>query len=257
MGYQCQGRSGAGLLRANNQDNLYVNGQIRATGMGSGLVSLSDTSTQGIYAVCDGMGGEHFGEEASLIGVRGLDKLTPETFSNDIYDYLLSVNAELCKLMRMRDNVRIGTTFVALCVTEKLGCMVNIGDSRCYHFHCGQLIQLSRDHTQVQRLIDMGFLSRTDAAKHPERHKLTQHLGIFPEEMVIEPYLSENIPIQGGDIFLLCSDGLTDMVCEDDIKRILCGRLPLKEKADTLYELAMQNGGKDNITVVLVEAGSN
>lgn len=257
MGYQCQGRSGAGLLRANNQDNLYVNGQIRAADAGSGPVSLSDAAAQGIYAVCDGMGGEYFGEEASLIGVRGLSKLAPETFSNDICDYLLSVNAELCSLMRMRDNMRIGTTFVALCVTEKLGYMVNIGDSRCYHFHCGQLIQLSRDHTQVQRLIDMGFLSRTDAAKHPQRHKLTQHLGIFPEEMVIEPYLAEKIPIQSGDIFLLCSDGLTEMVCEDDITMILRGRMTLKEKADKLYELAMQNGGKDNITVILVEAENN
>lgn len=253
MWFQCQGRSGAGVLRTSNQDNLYINGQILAADVDSEVVSLSDTAAQGIYAVCDGMGGEHFGEEASLIGVRGLDKLTPDNFSNNICSYLLSVNAELCDLMCKRDNLRIGTTFVALCVTEDAGCMVNIGDSRCYHFRSGRFVQLSRDHTQVQRLINMGFISRNDAAKHPDRHKLTQHLGIFPEEMIIEPYLSEKISVQNGDVFLLCSDGLTEMVSEDEIQMILSTQISLKDKADKLYELAMRHGGKDNITVILVE----
>ena len=254
MFFQCQGRSGIGLLRTKNQDNLYVNGQILATDTDSEVVSLSDTATQGIYAICDGMGGEHFGEEASLLGVRGLDKLTPAKFADGIYDYLISVNAEICDLMRIRSNLRIGTTFVALCITGDSGCMVNIGDSRCYHFHCGQFVQLSHDHTQVQRLINMGLISKNDAAEHPDCHKLTQHLGIFPEEMIIEPYVCESIQIQSGDIFLLCSDGLTEMVCEDDINMILHTQISLKDKVDKLYELAIQHGGKDNTTIILVEA---
>lgn len=254
MYYRCTGVSGAGLIRAVNQDNLFVNGQIKPDSKSSERFSCSDLSESGLYAVCDGMGGEQFGEEAALMGVSGLAKITPEEFPARACAYLRAVNADLCRLMRRRGNVRIGTTFVAISIAGDQGRVVNIGDSRCYLYRENSLEQLSHDHTQIQRLISMGFLRKADASKHPDRHKLTQHLGIFPEEMVIEPFVSDFIPIRAGDLFLLCSDGLTDMLTDEDILALLCKDGSVQDKTESLYALAMARGGKDNITVVLIEA---
>ena len=253
MEYLCEGKSGAGLIREMNQDNLYANGCMRVNPRDAALFSCSDISSQGLYAVCDGMGGEHFGEDASLMGVRGLVGVKPRDFPEMARDYLRSVNADICRLMKARGNVRIGTTFAALSIADDQGHVVNIGDSRCYLYRAGCLKQISQDHTQVQRLISMGLLSKAEAGKHPDRHKLTQHLGIFPEEMVIEPFLSDGIRIERSDIFLLCSDGLTDMLSDEEIAEALRADETIDQKAGRLYEMAMQRGGKDNITVILVE----
>lgn len=254
MLYWCVGISGAGLIRSTNQDNLFVNGQVKPNSETSERFSCSDVSELGLYAVCDGMGGELFGEEAALMGVSGLAELSPAEFPIKANRYLASVNEDICRLMRHRGNVRIGTTFVGLSIVDDVGFAVNIGDSKCYLYRAEGLVQLSRDHTQVQRLISMGFLNKADASKHPDRHKLTQHLGIFPEEMVIEPFVSDFIPIRAGDLFLLCSDGLTDMLTDEDILALLCKDGSVQDKTESLYALAMARGGKDNITVVLIEA---
>lgn len=103
-------------------------------------------------------------------------------------------------------------------------------------------------------MLDLKLITPEQAASHPDRHKLTQHLGIFPEEMIIEPYESDGFPLHRGDLFLLCSDGLTDMLTEAELAQILRGPLRVSEKADYLYKAAVQHGGKDNITVVLVQA---
>lgn len=254
MEYLCEGKSGAGLIREMNQDNLYANGCMRVNPRDAALFSCSDISSQGLYAVCDGMGGEQLGEEASLIGVRRLSGTNPQGFPEMADEILRSANAEICRLMREHGNVRIGTTFAALSVADGRAHAVNIGDSRCYLYRAGKLEQLSRDHTQTQRLIDMGLLSKTEARRHPDRHKLTQHLGIFPEEMIIEPYLSGAIEVLANDLFLLCSDGLTDMLTDEEILLELNADGDVGRKAEGLYELAMGHGGKDNITVILVQA---
>lgn len=254
MEYLCEGKSGAGLIRAMNQDNLYANGRMRADPHDAALFSCSDISGQGLYAVCDGMGGEQLGEEASLIGVSRLAGTDPRNFPEMADEILRSANAEICRLMRGRGNVRIGTTFVALSIADDRAHAVNIGDSRCYIHRDGKLEQLSRDHTQTQRLIDMGLLNKEAVRRHPDRHKLTQHLGIFPEEMIIEPYLSGAIEVLENDLFLLCSDGLTDMLTDEQIRAALDTDGSVSSKVERLYELAMRNGGKDNITIVLVQA---
>ncbi len=130
---------------------------------------------------------------------------------------------------------------------------MNIGDSRAYLFRSGRLTQLSQDHTPVRQMVDLGVIKAEEARTHPDRHKLSQHLGIFPSEMVIEPYVAEPVAILSGDIFLLCSDGLTEMLPDEAIReRLLGGKTP-EEKGKTLTEQAMKKGGGDNITVVLVQ----
>ena len=247
-----EGRCGRGAVRQNNQDNLFVNGQWRRNLSEQELVSFSDVARQGIYAVCDGMGGESFGEEAALLATQSLYGVAPKTFFAAGAEHLCAINLEVCRLMRKR-NSRIGTTFVGLTLLHGWGRIINIGDSRAYRLRNGRLEKLSRDHTQIQRLIDAGVTTPEQARTHPDRHKLTQHLGVFPEEMVIEPYVSKPFLLRRNDIFLLCSDGLTDMLTEQEIAVILQSDLPLSEKTDRLYESAMRRGGKDNITVVLVQ----
>lgn len=150
---------------------------------------------------------------------------------------------------------RIGTTFVGLSAVGDMGRILNIGDSRAYLLRAGRLTKLSRDHTQAQQMLDLKLITPEQAASHPDRHKTdAAPWGIFPEEMIIEPYESDGFPLHRGDLFLLCSDGLTDMLTEAELAQILRGPLRVSEKADYLYKAAVQHGGKDNITVVLVQA---
>lgn len=247
----CEGRCGRGARRESNQDNIFVNGQWRRDCYETELFSASDTAANGVYAVCDGMGGESFGEEASLLAVAALDGISAAQFFARGEAILQDVNEQICELMRQR-NTHIGTTFAAIAVKARRCRIINIGDSRIYLLRDGIMSQCSRDHTQVQRLVDMGMISPAEAATHRDRHKLTQHLGILPEEMVIEPYVSDVLTLRRKDLFLLCSDGLTDMLTHEQIASVLLEELTLAEKADRLYDLAVQYGGKDNISVVLL-----
>lgn len=247
----CEGRCGRGAVRQVNQDNLFVNGQWRADLTFQDMTAFSDVSDEGIYAVCDGMGGEHYGEEASLLAAEALRDVAPEDFFERGEGYLIGINTALCKLMRRR-GCRIGTTFVSLTVSGGRGRILNIGDSRAYLLRAGRLIQCSRDHTQARQMVNMGILTEKQAAAHPDRHKLTQHLGIFPEEMLIEPYVSDAFPLKRGDLFLLCSDGLTEMLAEEELSRLLGEKVRVAEKAARLYQTAAR-GGRDNITVLLVQ----
>ena len=127
----------------------------------------------------------------------------------------------------------------------------NIGDSRCYLYRDGCLSRLSEDHTAVQRLIALGIIEPAEAKTHPERHRLTQHLGIFPDELIIQPHTVQ-LPVRPGDRFMLCSDGLTDMLEEEDLSALLRSQTAAPACAAALYQLAMQRGGKDNISVLFV-----
>ncbi len=254
MNYRCAGRCGAGLIRMTNQDNLYVNGWMRRDIGDRALVSVEEENAEGIYAVCDGMGGEAWGEEASYLAVKGLSGMSPEAFSSQAKSYLWNVNDQICRLMTERGQVRIGTTFAAFSVFQDCGFFVNIGDSSGFLFEKGTLRKMTRDHTQVQQMMDMGLITKLEARVHPKRHILTQHLGIRKEEMTVEPYVGEHFLVKPGMVVLLCSDGLTDMVSEEEISVCLGRSIPLAAKADLLYRQAMTAGGRDNITIVLVEA---
>lgn len=202
-----------------------------------------------MVAVADGMGGEAHGDLASLATVKLLKK-TPPRDEETMHRLMREANEEICEMMR-RYGERIGSTLTMLCLQGKTARMTNIGDSRCYLFRDGQLRAISKDHTQVRQMVDMGLLTPEQARTHRDRHKLTQHLGIFPDEMLIEPEMVE-LEVCAGDLFLLCSDGLTDMVKDASIAQVLKSEKTPKEKAEELFAQAMENGGRDNITVLLV-----
>lgn len=251
----CEGRCGRGRVRGTNQDNLFINGTWRQ-GHENAVFCASDRAAEGLYVVCDGMGGEQFGDEASELAVTHLQGTTPADFLHGGTEQLLAINAEICQLM-MRRQARIGSTFVGLSVVGGQGRIINIGDSPAYLLRDGQMTKLSCDHTRAQSLIDMGLLTPEEASAHPGRHQLTQHLGIFPEEMIIEPHETDVLKLQIGDRFLLCSDGLTGMMTQEEITDVLFSNDSLRRQADRLYESAMERGGKDNITLVLVSVCDN
>ena len=147
----------------------------------------------------------------------------------------------------------MGTTFTGIHIEDEKLMVVNVGDSRVYRLRECKLKQLSEDHSIVQRLIKMGLLTKEEAQNHPQKHCITQYLGIQEEDMVIEPQLKSGVAIKKDDRYLLCSDGLTDMVSDAEIEVILRKEMPIKEAAEELLNTALEHGGVDNVTVILVE----
>lgn len=251
----CEARCGRGAVRRENQDNLVFCGLWRNT-PDDVLFTASAHKEEGLFAVCDGLGGEQFGAEASLLAAQMLAGVSAEEFSRQSTCLLQAINCSICALMEQR-HARIGTTFAGLWVFGDEAGTVNLGDSRVYRLRTGVLERLSRDHTHVQRLLDMSAITPQQAAIHPGRHRLTQHLGIFPDELVIQPQGTGPFALLPGDRFLLCSDGLTDMLSEPEIATLLIQTVGLATAADRLYQNAMARGGRDNITVLLVENAPN
>jgi len=248
----CFAICGPGLVRTDNQDNLYINGFYREDISDNSVIRhINAADNRGLYAVADGMGGEMHGELAALEAVRSMGGIDLSDGQVSMSKHIETSNGVICEMI-MDSGARIGATFVGLCITSTRADIINIGDSRLYLLRGGELRQLSRDHTPVRQMLDIGVITEEAARKHPDRHKLTQHMGIFPAEMIIEPH-NACIDVEDGDAFLLCSDGLTDMLEDGEIKEILETDGSLRSKAESLYEKAIGNGGKDNITVLIVE----
>ena len=252
--------SHVGNVRSNNEDNFFLNGKVFFPDTDTSYIT--DESTGGLYAVCDGMGGDAHGELASKIAVNTLSEFFEElynskdSFGQAVNRYTETANAKLCEVMELNGQ-RMGTTLALLYVRDDSAVAANIGDSRVYYFKKNffrenQLIQLSKDHNQIRQLIELGVIKKEEAKTHPSRHTLTQHLGIFPHEMIVEPFISQPIKPKRGDIFLLCSDGLTDMLEDDEITSIMSSNSELHKTAEMLVDAALRNGGHDNVTVVLV-----
>ncbi len=244
---------GPGKIRSENQDNFYLNGIIRNDPSDTGVHRIQNRAHDcGLYAVADGMGGERHGEMASWIAVRELDAVDRESGCAGVAGYLLDRNAEICRFIENNGGERSGTTFVGLLIRNDSADLVNIGDSRAYLLRGTRLHQISRDHTVVRQMLELGTISKEQLRTHPDRHKLTQHLGIFPDELIIEPYTAIG-DLREDDVLLLCSDGLYDMVEDERIRELLLCSDSISDKAAALYSEAMQNGGRDNITVLIVK----
>lgn len=248
--------SNVGKVRESNEDNFFLNGKT-LNGKTQGTAIESHQTKDGLFAVCDGMGGEAQGELAAAIAVISLGEYyyqalkQERAFDKWFGDYVMKANAQICAEIEKNSGKRMGTTFAVLSIQDQQAYSANIGDSRVYLFRGGQIRQLSKDHTQARRLIDMGILTEEEGKTHPERHKLTQHLGIFPEEMIIEPFFAPPVQLEAGDVFLLCSDGLTDMVEDEEIQEILSRHENPRDAARSLMDIALENGGKDNVSLII------
>lgn len=262
MKYIAIALSEVGKIRKNNEDNLFFDGEFRdsAESMSSFRKTLSSQDPIKLFALCDGMGGEAMGEQASYMAVSGLKEIElhfkqdkGKSFPKLMPRYLARVNESLCQTIRKNKGLRMGSTFASLIIRSNVAQAMNIGDSRIYLFRNGKLSQLSVDHTYAQRLVEMGIITQEEAVRHPERNRLSQHLGLFPEEAKIQPALSPEIWLQAGDSFLICTDGVTEMVPEASITEILRSPQAFLQQAENLMQRALTAGGKDNISLILIK----
>lgn len=240
-----------GNQREKNEDNFFVCGKIKEENE-KGIFSYSDDIRRDsyLYAVCDGMGGELCGDKASLIAVQTLGNYLYD-FDMRAEDYFETANDRICSEIRKLGG-RMGTTFAGLWIKDDVARAYNIGDSRIYLQRSGKLLRLSLDHTQAEQMYKQGLISREEVKTHPFRNRLTQHLGIFPQERELEPHAVVNINLKAGDRFILCSDGLTDMLSDEEIRRLISDGETATAISGALLRSALENGGNDNITIVSV-----
>ncbi len=203
-----------------------------------------------LFAVADGMGGAQAGEVASHLAVECLGQGLGDGASTEerLARVAHAANARIHELSRRdRERAGMGTTLTAVRVDDDDLAVAHVGDSRLYRVRHGELERLTRDHTLVQALIDQGKLDEVSAAVHPQRSVITRALGPEPAVEVD----TQSVRLRDGDMFLLCSDGLTGMVDEETLGRIVSGSEGLREAGERLIDAANAAGGRDNITVVL------
>ena len=227
-----------GSVRDNNEDNYFVNGRYKTdSNINTEAFSDKKEHLSYTYAVCDGMGGESYGELASLIAVATLAKYQKTDIRRTISDYIRHANDFICDLIRKNNKRKSGTTIALLNIQKNTAISYNIGDSRVYFYRKGMLYLLTEDHVDAN-----------------SKNNLTQYLGIFPSEMSIDPYVSDEVKIKKGDIFVLCSDGLNDLVEASEIVEVLSlEKDDVTETVKKLAGLSQEKGGKDNVTVIVVK----
>ncbi|MEE0264668.1 MAG: protein phosphatase 2C domain-containing protein [Acutalibacteraceae bacterium] len=248
--------SDIGISRSNNEDNYYLNGKYPI--FDDDTDSASDfhpAVTEGVFAVFDGMGGQSKGEFASLTAAQTLDKYKDKVVrgnTSKVYEYISDANKIICDEMK-KHNERIGCTMAMLTISDGIAQAYNLGDSSIYHISNKKITKLTRDHTVAEQMYRMNALTEEEARRDVRRHSLTKHLGMFADENDLKPYISNNIRVSNGDMFLLCTDGITNTVTEKEIKKILDmfdGRC--KKSVNALIELAIENGSDDNLTAMVI-----
>lgn len=238
--------SGAGKQRVKNQDNFLIDGVCREEYDSPDVIHLTAMRRGGgIYAVADGIGGMFHGEKASYAAVKKLKRNRCRNMRA-----VLQCSSVVEQLAQESGNP-MGSTLVTAKIRRDRAEIYNIGDSRAYLWRGGLLTQLSRDHTSSALLVEMGYISKDEARARPDGHRLTQYLGMSSEEMLIQPYFTE-LELQHGDQILLCSDGLTDMLTDEEIAAVLLQEKDPERAAAQLYQGAMEHGGIDNTTIVLI-----
>ena len=236
--FETSARSAIGLVRQGNEDSALVSGQV--------------------IAVADGMGGHAAGEVASRIAVKTLQSIEPtltalEIDQDSVEDLLMhslhSIDEEIALVTDEEIEKRgMGTTLTALLLRENTIALLHVGDSRCYRLRAGTLEQLSNDHTVIQELLDQGAISEAEAAEHPQRSMLTQALrGDGDVTPVLQMY-----EVKKGDRYLLCSDGLSGVLTDKEIK-IGLKKSDKDEAVKFLIDATYINGAPDNVTVLIAD----
>ena len=230
--YQSSAFTDVGRIRENNEDSFLMQQSI--------MYCLSDNDGPCSFAVFDGMGGEQCGEIASSLASELLRTTCEHNNSFSLKRYIFDANRLICDEMLKRKVSRMGSTAAIVRLSVNKTEICNIGDSRVMAFKDGALFQLSQDH-------------RTEM--DGRKGVLTQHLGVFPDEFELEPYMAVYGPPKTGTIFILCTDGLTDMVSKEEITAIInSNKNSMPETiCKNLIDAALINGGKDNVTVIVVK----
>jgi serine/threonine protein phosphatase PrpC len=257
-----------GLVRPNNEDQYFVTRLSRSletmlTSLPEGEIPARADEVNYLMVVADGMGGHAAGEVASRMAISALVSLALQ-----VPDWIVRVDEqrapELVRRARQvvqqvgaviserghRDDALqgMGSTLTAVRSLGRDLLIAHVGDSRAYLLRGTTLRRLTKDHTYVQRLVEMGQLDARDVAKSKMRHILTNALGGSDARVDVDVDL---LPLQHGDRVMLCSDGLTDLVDDDTIARTLAGAGSSQQACEALVHLALERGGRDNITVIV------
>jgi len=233
------GGSDVGMVRSNNEDQLIV--------------------ADPLFAVADGMGGHAGGEVAALTAVEALRRAFDDDHSaTGLVSATLRANRAVWERGQQDAKLHgMGTTLCALALVveddEQLLAIVNVGDSRAYRLHDGELEQLTEDHSLINDLLREGQISEDEAAVHPQRHVLSRVIGVDPN---VEVDCLQLLPLV-GDRYVLCSDGLTREVSDGQMASVLRRLADPKEVVKELIAQARASGGNDNITVVVVDVADD
>ena len=230
---KCYAITHKGLVRESNEDCCFI-----------------PERGENFAVVCDGMGGHLAGEVASRMAIEAVQRMARENERPGIAALREAVAcAHETILAHAQDHIEcagMGTTLSVLWLGENYAYIAHVGDSRIYRLREGSLTQITQDHSLVEELVRAGLITREQARTHPRRNIITRALGTHGEN---EPDMLVT-DVQDGDVFLLCTDGLTGMVPDDEIERTLrdCG---IEAAADRLLALALDAGGRDNVTLIL------
>ena len=251
------GRTDVGNVRSNNEDSLVVadlsgNALIGAEGS-SGRFEVGERGV--LLAVSDGMGGLMAGEVASALVIESLpqalrDGRPSAPGEERLRESVQAANGKVWDAAQQK-GIRMGATLTAIYVHDRVAWIAEVGDSRAYLIRAGKITQLTKDQSLVQRLMDAGTLSAEEAARSPHRGVILQAMGHQPDVSVALGRLE----LRARDCLLLCSDGLTAHLSDDDIRGIVLSSPDLTNACDRLVDLAKERGGVDNITVVLGGVG--
>ncbi|NLB91033.1 MAG: Stp1/IreP family PP2C-type Ser/Thr phosphatase [Clostridiales bacterium] len=225
------GKTHVGLVRKNNQDFFFI--------------------TDGLYIIADGMGGHNGGEIASSQAVKLLKQALKdkEPAIETLEKAIIQVNSTLFEMQLKEESLSgMGTTLTVLWEKSEELLLGHVGDSRAYLFREDRLVQITQDHSIVAEMVRQGLLTKSQAKKHPYRNVVTRAVG-SAEEIEVDTLTLERKP---KDIWLLCSDGLTSMVPDEKIYRTIKEN-PLEEALEKLLKKALEQGGKDNVSIVLLQ----
>ncbi len=207
-----------------------------------------------LFLVADGMGGHKAGDYASKCAIETIVETVESSLDTETVSVLEKAIRRANDVVRQKaesDEAMngMGTTVVAATLDGDTLCVANVGDSRLYIVGNREIRQITRDHSLVEEMVRMGGLKREQAKNHPEKNIITRAIGA-EDEVDIDFF---SVVLKPGDIVLMCTDGLTNMIEDEEIRMILHGQRDLVEKAESLVNAANNNGGKDNIAVVLIE----
>lgn len=251
------GQSDTGKVRSANEDSFAA----FDLSLGEKFVSSFEWKKRPIegkrilFVVADGMGGAKAGEIASRAAVEFLGDIlgTPGDTQFDkaqMEGHIRKVNQEVRSVAESNSDFSgMGTTLTTVLINDGKAILGQIGDSRCYLLRNGCLTRLTKDQSLVQALVDAGKLTPEQADVSPQKNVILSAIGA---EREIEPVTGE-IDLEHGDYLLLCSDGLTNMVNEDEMREILSRNLTMRKTCRLLIKLANRNGGNDNITVIVAQ----
>lgn len=236
-----------GLRRRNNEDNFYFDKRcLEAENEGLEGILAKTTSSNGehFFAVFDGMGGEAFGEVASYTAAKTLEKNVKKgkPFLKEkeqfLYEVALDLNRQVFDAGQERGTDHMGSTLVMLYFIGKEVYLTNLGDSRGYRLRGYDFYQISQDHVEDERYI------------RGSKPGLIQFLGMDPERYAVEPFLTKG-RIEKGDKYLICSDGVTDMLNDDEICEIMASAEHASACVERLIEASLERGGRDNTTAIV------